>query len=189
MHLLKPLQKCLLLSLLLTVNLSADTNLELMFSVTNPDYKPFQSEEGVAFNGAYSFDNGLFISGYYNATDFTASGPEVGGETVKSWAEAGVGYAFDSQWGHYYSLITLESIDTENKTYDGYGAHFGYRNDFAEDWSGTLQFGYIDTGFDDWQLLVKLYYDISDRVDLTLGIRDYHLWDMTNYEAGIKFKF
>jgi len=183
------LQLFLLGTLLFSTQLIADSEVSILYSAANPDYKPFESTFGYALNGQYNFENGLFVSGYFNETDFKASGPLVGGVDVNSWSEVGIGYSFDHDLGQFYTLITFESIDTELKTYDGYGAHFGYRNNFVQDWTGVVQLGYIDTEFDDWQLIGKLYYSLTDNLSLTLGIRDYNNWDYTNYEAGVVFRF
>ncbi|PCJ50944.1 MAG: hypothetical protein COA74_00280 [Gammaproteobacteria bacterium] len=189
MNIIKNLQLFLLGTLLLSSTLFADSEISILYSSANPDYKPFESTFGYALSGQFNFENGLFVSGYFNETDFKASGPFVGNVDVTSWSEVGIGYSFAHKWGQFYSLITFEKIDTEFKTFDGYGAHFGYRNDFAKDWTGVIQLGYIDTDFTDWQLIGKLFYSVSDTLSLTFGIRDYDNWDYTNYEAGVVFRF
>jgi len=189
MRFLNTLQKLLLCCLFMSGSLFAETQLELMYSASNPDYKPYKSTSGTAISGQFDFSNGLFLSGYFNETDFPGSGPKVRQFNVESWTEVGVGYTFDHEWGEFYSLITIESVDTQTKTFDGYGAHFGYRNQFSEQLTGVIQLGHIDTDFGDWQLIGKLYYQVSDNIALTLGIRDYDSWDYTNYETGIVFRF
>jgi len=185
----KPIKAFVLLCLLTTHCTFAENHFSLLYTGANPDYKPFKSTYGYAVAGEYNFENGLFVSGFYNDTDFMASGPEVGGVNVKSWTEVGVGYAFDHEWGQFYSLITFESIDAEHNTYEGAGAHFGYRNNFAENWTGIMQFGYLDTEFHDFQMQGKLIYNLTNNLALSLGLRDYHDWDYTSYEAGIRYQF
>ncbi len=175
--------------LLLSNSLLAQNQMELLYTGANPDYKPFETTYGFSITGEYDFDNGLFLSGFYNETDFLASGPEVGNVNVESWLETGIGYAFDHEWGQFYSLITFESITAEHHTYEGFGAHFGYRKDWSENWSTVLQFGYLDTEFHDFQLQAKVNYKISDNFAVTLGLRDYDDWDYTSYEVGIVYRF
>ncbi|RLA04162.1 MAG: hypothetical protein DRQ47_03855, partial [Gammaproteobacteria bacterium] len=97
--------------LLFSSQLMAQTQLELLYTGVNPDYKPYSTSYGAAIAGQYDFDNGLFVNGYFNAIEFEPSGPDAGHLTVKSWAEAGLGYAFDHDWGQFYSLLTVKSID------------------------------------------------------------------------------
>lgn len=179
----------LIINFLISNVLQAESEIVLLYSAANPDYKPFESTFGIAISGEWAFNNGLFLSGYHSNTNFKPGGPDAGGATVKSWTEIGLGYSFHSQWGDFYSLLTLENIEAINKTFKGYGAHFGYRNNFADDWSALLQLGYIDTEFKDWQLVAKLQYDVTKNIGLTLRLRDYDKWDHTIYEAGIVFKF
>ena len=183
------LQWVLLPALLLPDNIVADSEVSIVYSVANPDYKPFESTDGYAIDGRFYFDNGVFLSGYFNETDFKASGPYVGNVDVESWAELGVGFSFDHDSGKFYSLITVENIDTAQKVYDGYGVHIGYSNNFSRNWMVVAQAGYLDTDFDDWQLMGRLYYALSDVFGLTLGIRDYDSWDYTHYEAGVALRF
>ena len=185
-HLLK---YSLLLSVFCGSTLLAQTQVSLLYTSANPDWKPFETGHGFAIAGEYDFDNGLFVQGFYNNADFMGSGPEVGGENFTSWLEAGIGYAFKNQWGQFYTLITYESVKSELTTFDGAGAHFGYRNDFADNWAAILQFGVINTDFQDYQIEAKLIYDISDNFAITLGLRDYADWDLTSYEAGISYYF
>ena len=183
------LQGVLLPTLLLSNNIVADSEVSIVYSVANPDYKPFESTGGYAISGQFYFDNGLFLSGYFNETDFKASGPYVGNVDVESWAELGVGFSFDHEIGKFYSLITVESIDTAQKVYDGYGVHIGYVKNLTHNWKVVAQAGYLDTNFDDWQLMGQIDYALSDVFSLTIGIRDYDSWDYTNYEAGVVFRF
>ena len=176
-------------SLFISNSLLAQNQIEFLYSGANPDYKPFETTYGYSITGEYDFDNGLFVSGFYNETDFLASGPEVGKVEVESWLEAGIGYAFNHDWGQFYSLITFESITAKLKTYEGFGAHFGYRKDWSENWSTVLQFGYLDTDFHDFQLEAKVNYKIAENFAVTLGLRDYDDWDYTSYEAGIAYRF
>ncbi len=186
-------QYFLKLSLIFSVfwgsTLFAQTQISLLYTAANPDWKPFETGYGFAIAGEYDFDNGLFVKGFYNDADFTGSGPKVGGENITRWLEAGIGYAFKNQWGQFYTLITYESAEAELTTFEGAGAHFGYRNDFAENWTAILQFGVIYTEFYDNQLEAKLIYNLSDNFAITLGLRDYDEWDLTSYEAGINFYF
>ncbi len=175
---------------LLTGNIAyAEDHITLLYTAANPDWKLFETTYGYSLTGEYDFDNGLFISGFYNETDFRASGPEVGNVNVQDWTQAGIGYAFDHEWGHFYSLITFESIKAEHNTYEGSGAYFGYQKNFAENWTANVQFGYLDTEFHDFQMEGKLIYNISDNIAVTLGLRDYHDWDYTSYETGIRYQF
>ena len=167
----------------------ADSNLALMYSATNADYKPFDTSNGTSLSGELGFDNGLFLSVYYNDTNFLASGPYVGRTPVESWLEAGIGYAFKDEWGNFYSLISIENVKTTNNTIEGYGAHFGYSKNFSNDWTTVIQLGRINAEIYDWQLVAKLHYQITENFGLTLGLRDYDKWDYTNYEAGIIFRF
>ena len=164
------------------------TELEILYTDVNPDYSPFPNGDGVALGIEHNFDNGLFATGYFNSADFTASGPEVGREEVNSWFTAGVGYRFDKTEG-FYSLLTLESVDTESESYDGFGIHLGYQADFSENWAGLLQVGYIDTEFSDYHIKAKLLYRVSDDIALTIGLRDYHEWDYVSYEGGVVWRF
>jgi len=176
-------------SLFITNQHYADSELELLYTAANADYKPFESSYGFSISGKYNFENGLFISGFFNETDFLASGPEVGSVNVESWLEAGIGYTFEHDWGQFYSLITFETITAKNQTYDGYGAHFGYQKNFSANLSTILQFGYLDTGFHDYQLQAKVKYKITKDITVSLGLRDYDDWDYTSYEAGVMILF
>ena len=129
------------------------------------------------------------MAGFFNETDFLASGPEVGRVEVESWLEAGVGYSINHKWGQFYTLLTYESITAKSKTFDGFGAHLGYRNNIYENLAGIIQFGYLETEFHDFQLEAKLIYKISGNLALTLGLRDYDDRDYTSYETGVIYRF
>lgn len=176
-------------SLFISNSLVAQDQIELLFTGANPDYKPFESTYGYSITGEYDFSSGLFLSGFYNETNFLASGSKVGNVNVQSWLETGIGYAFDHEWGQFYSLLTFESIAAEHRTYEGFGAHFGYRKDWATNWSTVLQLGYLDTDFHDFQLQAKVNYKIADNFAITVGLRDYANWDYTSYEAGLVYRY
>ena len=175
--------------LLLNIQLIADTELAVLYTGSNPDYKPFDSGYGYTISGQYDFENGLFLSGFYDATDFKASGPEVGSVNVEDWLQTGIGFQFENGYGHFYSLITYDSISAINHSYDGFGAHFGYLFNLTEKLEGTVQVGYINTGFDDIQLEGRLNYHLTDSFLITLRLRDYDVWDMTSYGGGFIYRF
>ncbi len=177
------------MSVIISSTVFAQTQISLLYTGANPDWKPYDTGYGFAIAGEYDFDNGLFVKGFYNDADFTGSGPEVGGKNITSWLETGIGYAFKNQWGQFYTLITYENAEAKLTTFEGAGAHFGYRNDFAENWAAILQFGVIYTEFHDSQIEAKLIYNLSENFAITLGLRDYGEWDLTSYEAGISYYF
>ena len=179
----------LLLALILPTTLFADSQFAVLYTAANPDYSPFDDGHGFSIKAEYDFDNGLFLTGFYNGTDFRASGPEVGNLHIDSWLETGIGYSFDHRWGTFYSLITFEKITADSQTLEGFGAHFGYRKDFSQDWNAILQFGHIDTEFHDYQLELMVNYKLADNFSITVGLRDYADWDYTSYEAGFIYRF
>ncbi len=194
MKYIKILKNLLLCVTAISSSLLADTEIAIMYGAANPDYKPFETTYDYSISGRYEFENGLFLNGYYSETDFLPSGPYVGGTRVSNWQEVGLGFTFNHEWGEFYSLLSIEDIETQVDTIDGYGAHFGYNNQFAQDWKATMQLGRIKTTLDDWQLydwqlLGKLNYQVSDNLSLTFALRDYDKWDYTNYEAGVIFHF
>ena len=99
----KRLQGVLLPTLLLSNNIVADSEVSIVYSVANPDYKPFESTGGDAISGQFYFDNGLFLRRYFNETDFKATGPYVGHAAVERGAEIGVGFSFEHEVGKFYS--------------------------------------------------------------------------------------
>jgi len=169
--------------------LATDSEVGLWYTGANPDYKPFESEYGFAFTISSQYDSGLFSKLLHNDTDFRASGPEVGGVQIQSWTEVGMGYTFPEQWGNFYSYLSYSSIDSALTSYSGLGIHLGYEKHWSKSWRGLIQFGYIDTDFHDFQLEGQLFYQLNDDFSVNLGLRDYHDWDYTSYEAGITYYF
>ena len=174
---------------ILSSQVFADNKIALMYGGTNPDHKPLDTPYGFSLSGEFDLSNGLFVAGYFRETDFVPGGPDAAGATITGWTEISIGHAFTDEWGEFYSMISLESIKTDRKTIDGYGAHFGYRINFTDALSGVLQLGYIKTDFEDWQLVERLEYKLTDSLALTFSLRDYDKWDYTNYEAGIVLTF
>ena len=160
-----------------------------MYGGANPDHTPLDSPTGLSISGEFDLSNGLFLSGYFRETDFVPGGPYTSRATITGWSELGIGFGFDDEWGEFYSMLTLKSIETDLETIDGYGAHFGYRTHFTENLSAVAQIGYIDTDFKDWQVVGRLEYKLTDTFALIFSLRDYDKWDYTNYEAGITLSF
>ena len=165
------------------------SSIGIWHSSANPDWKPFDTGTGWAATLDYDVTENLFARVNYYDTSFRASGPEVGRREVNNWSEYGLGYSLGAIFDGLYVYASYTDVSTINGALDGPGIHLGYRYKFAEDWSGFIQVGQIDTGFFDVQLEVQLQYQITEDLNLAVGLRDHHDWDMTNYHVGLSWDF
>lgn len=165
------------------------TELGVWHSSANPDWKPFDTGTGWAVTFKYDVTDDFFTRVNYYDTSFRASGPEVGFVEVNNWTEYGLGYSLDALLDGLYVYGSYTDVSTIDGALDGPGIHVGYFYEFADDWSGFLQVGQIDTGFFDVQLEFQLQYQLTNNLNLALGLRDHHDWDMTNYHVGVVWEF
>ena len=161
------------------------TEIGIWHSSANPDWKPFDTGTGWAITYKHDVSDALFARVNYYDTSFRASGPEVGQTEVNNWTEYGLGYSLDSFFNGLYVYGSYTDVSAASGPLNGPGIHIGYFYQFAEHWSGFIQVGQIDTGFFDVQLEFQMHYQLSDNLNLALGLRDHHDWDMTNYHVGV----
>jgi hypothetical protein len=160
----------------------------LWYTGANPDYKPFKTKHGLALTYERAFRQDYFARLYFNETDFTASGPEVGFENITSWTELGFGVEHDILPG-LYSYYSYTDVQSEDTSFDGFGIHVGYRWHWNQEWHSLIQVGHLDTGFSDIQLIGKLNYQFHPSASFSLAIKDHADWDLTSYEAGVVYRF
>lgn len=163
--------------------------LGLWYTGSNPDYKPFQTEHGVAVSYDYFNDASLMFKFKHNDTDFLGSGPEVGGVSFTSWTELGAGYQLNSILNGLYVYASYTSVQSDQGDFNGPGIHVGYNVQLTQNIDARIQVGQIDTNFFDVQLEGQLNYQFSDSFAVSFALRDHHDWDHTSYQVGALYRF
>lgn len=174
-----------LLTILITP-LTRASELGFWYTGANPDYKPFSTDYNFGLTWEQQLTDDSAFSLMYNDTDFNPSGPVVGSIRVNSWVEVGYEYFLAED---LYVMASYTTVDTTRGTEDGFGIHIGYDIDWTDSLYSSLQFGLIDTGFSDYQLIGSLNYELTEQFEIAFKLRDYHEWDYTSYEFGVIFSF
>lgn len=164
-------------------------DLDVSYSVSNPDYFAFENGEGISIYGEASYDDSWMLVGRHNDAAFRPSGPVAGG-IVESWSEIGLGYRI--RWSAAWAselIISSQHVDNTRGSESGFLVQVGARFEALDTLSLALHVGYLDVLIEDWTINIESKYQLHRHIYAVARLRDYGDWDLTYYELGLGLRF
>lgn len=168
---------------------SLSYQVDLSYSIANPDYSPFPNGKGLGWYGRATLDQSVFVFTRGSNARFKPSGM-VSGSEIELWLEAGLGYQYTvaERW-RLEGNVSYQEVTRDNAREYGKGMQVGTHYQALKQLGFGLHLGKVDVQIDDWTLLFEADYQVAEKLYLVARLRDYADWDFTYYEAGAGLHF
>ena len=185
---------CLLLGGVMTLsslNAGASSYAELAYSRLSIDYKPFPDANGVRALAQLGIGERIEAYGSYNSAEFRPSGPELGQYALASdWADLGARIALLRGETLRLALgASSQSVELDSDRKYGHALHANLRWTPSARLQLELDLAQMDLVIDDIRASAALALHLSESLSLTTRIIDHSDWDLTFYEAGLRWNF
>lgn len=168
-----------------------DAAAELAYSRLSIDYKPLPDAEGLRTLVHFGLGDRFTLSASYNDADFRPSGPELGRYAeAANWADVTAGL---NLWRHPAFAVGValssQSVELDEQREYGYAAHAQLA---YTPWSFLrldLDLAHMDLVIEDVRAAATLSLRFTPVLALTARIIDHSDWDLTFYEAGLRWQF
>lgn len=168
----------------------ASNHIAIAYSMANPDYKPLDDGEGQTLSASWRLGEHLYSYGYYSNVEFIPGGPVHGASQLSHWGALGLGLQQAVTARTILSVsLTQQRIELDGERIHGDGIHLGLSQQLGNYSSITLQVGYIDVDFSDWQYIIEFNQQLTPAAFATARMRDYADWDFSAFELGLGWKF